>query len=115
MINPMIELKQKFSLKNGNKITKKNWQKVVAVGTRPCTNVGGYPVIEAAKLNGGYFERWKLVYEPAHELEDPKKNPPGYIFREINHGCGITGRHKTPKQAIWSALSFDYIKIFIED
>ncbi len=50
-------------MQNGNKVTKKNWQKVVAISVKPCTNVLGVPAIEKAKANGGYFEKWKLVFE----------------------------------------------------
>lgn len=97
-------------MQNGNKVTKKNWHKVYAVASNPCTNVLGVPAIEAAKANGGqYFEKWKLVYEKSTD-----DRTAGYIFREINHNGGISGRHKTYKEAIWSAIK-PTIKVFIED
>lgn len=106
----MIEFKQKYSLQNGNKVTKKNWGKVFAYSERPCTNVLGVPAIEAAKfIAGNYFEKWKLVYEDT----DPERT--GYIFREINHNGGINGMHKTPKQAIWGALTHNHIKVCLEE
>lgn len=105
----MIEFISKYSLQNGNKVTKKNWQKVFAYSVNPCTNVLGVPAIEAAKANGGYFEKWKLVYEDKHSERT------GYIFREINHNGGINGMHKTPKEAIWWALKHNHIRVCLEE
>lgn len=113
-----IQLKKKFSMENGNKVTKKNWQKVYATSNQPCTNVLGVPEIELTKkTKGAYHERWQLVYEPEEWKEDDKGkyfNPGGYIFREINHGCGINGRHKTFKEAIWCAMD-SRISVWLEE
>lgn len=111
----MIEFKRKYSMQNGNKVTKKNWHKVVAVSLRPDFSHHGYPdthPIGKAKLEGQYFEKWRLVYEePKYKLDGNA----GYIFREINHGGGINGRHSTFKKAIFEALGSRDIKVFIED
>jgi hypothetical protein len=106
----MIEFSRKFSLKNGNKINKKNWQRVVAVATKPCTTVHGVPEIDRAiRETGSYYEKWHLVYE-----KDDGIDRFGYIFREVNHGMGISGRHPSYRRAIWSALSAPYIHVYLE-
>ncbi len=98
-------------MQNGNKVTKNNWQDVIASSIKPCTNILGVPAIEAAKQKGAYYEKWKLVFEKS----DGEDHRTGYIFREVNHNGGINGHHKTFKEAIWWALSHNHIKIFIED
>lgn len=109
----MIEFKRKYSLKNGNKINKKNWNNVIAKSSKPCTSVFGVPAIDREKnINGAYYEEWKLVYE---KRDDKHDRPAGYIFREINHNGGITGRHKTYRQAIFSALGSGHISVYLKD
>lgn len=105
----MIEFERKYLLKNGNKVTKKNWHRVLAISTEPDTCVCGIPAIDEASKNGGYFKKWRLVFE---KNEDPERS--GYIFREINCNHGINGFHPTFKQAIWSAIR-PGIKCFLED
>lgn len=106
----MIEFKRKYSLQNGNKINKKNWQKVIAKSNKPCTGVHGVMAIDQAiKEKGEYFEQWKLVYE---ENAAPERT--GYIFREINHNGGICGMWPTYRQAIFHALN-SHIQIFLTD
>lgn len=95
-----IELARKYSIKNGNKLTNKNWHKLIAISNTPCTNVKGVLVIDnEIKINGAYFEKWSLKFEPKTHLR-----PAGYIFREVNHNGGISGIHDTYKEAVWSAL-----------
>jgi hypothetical protein len=106
----MIEFKIKCSLKNGNKLTTKNVDKVTAVSSRPCTNVHTRKVDEIRNEKGVYFETWRLVYE---KNEDPEKS--GFIFREIIHGGGIGGRHRAAKDAIYNALEFSHISVFLEE
>jgi hypothetical protein len=104
-----IQFKRKYSMQNGNKLTKKNWMNVYAISSEPCENVLGVKEIDAIKArNEKYFEKWKLVYEPADKFSKG-----GYIFREVHHGGGISGRHKTYREAIWSAMSHR-ISVFLE-
>lgn len=106
-----IEFKQNYSMKNGNKLTKKNWQKVVAISSRPCTNVHGVRAIDDVIRRGEqYFEKWKLSYE-----KDSFDNTYGYIFREVNHGSGISGFAKTAKMAVWRALGSGHITVHLEE
>jgi len=105
-----IQFERKYAMKNGNKITKKNWHKIVAVSNKPCTSIRGVPAIDRVIESGGqYFEKWVLKYEEAHG-----EFPAGYIFREINHGCGISGNHPTPKKAVWSAMN-NRISVYLEE
>lgn len=94
---------------NGNKVTKKNWHKVVAISSTPCTNVLGVKAIDDIKNAGGeYFEKWKLVFEEADDHTQA-----GYIFREINHGGGISGRHESFKRTIWGAIGLT--RVYLEE
>lgn len=100
----MIELKKKYSLQNGNKVTKKNWHKVIAKSYIPCTSNKGWQAIDnSIKETGYYYETWAL-----------KKEKEGYIFREINHGGGINGHYETVKEAIFAAIK-SYIHVFLDD
>lgn len=101
----MIEFKRKYSLTNGNKVTKNNWSKVFAKSNIPNKNVLGVAEIERQKKeNGAYFDCWRI-----------EKGERGYIFIEINSGCGICGYLPTVKELIFHSLKFDYINIFLED
>jgi hypothetical protein len=105
-----IEFKRKYSMQNGNKVTKKNWMNVYAVAHQPCLHTHGVKAIDAVKARGEqYFERWKLVYEEADQFSKG-----GYIFREINHNGGINGRHATFKEAIWHAIKHNHISVFLD-
>ena len=106
----MIEFKKNYSMKNGNKVTKKNWQNVVAISSKPDNCNQGWDEIEKIKKeNGAYFEKWKLVFE-----KNEDSNRTGYIFREIITNTGINGHHKTFKEAIWYAMN-PYIRVFLEE
>lgn len=105
----MIQFHRKHSLANGNKLTKKNWHKVIAKKSEPCTTVHGFAEIDRQiKANGAYYEQWKLVYEN----ERPENT--GFIFREINHNGGINGHHQTAKLAVWWAMS-NRVHVYLEE
>ena len=100
----MIVIKPKLSFKNGKYISLKNIDKIFAIASRPCTNIKGVPLIDKLISEGQeYFERWKIV-----------KGPDGYEFREINHGCGICGPHKTLRQLIARTCGSSQIQIIVE-
>lgn len=91
----MIEFKRQYTMKNGNKVTKSNWHKVIAICEEPCTTILGVTEIEKAKKEkGSYYCTYNL-----------KKEDKGYIFREQYADTGINGHHKTFKEAIWHAMS----------
>lgn len=101
----MIEFKQKYSLKNGNKINKKNWQRIVAKSSVPVRHDYGTRAIAAAmKEQGQYLETYRIQFEEGK----------GYIFREENHGCGINGYHPDVRRCVWAALKFSHIQVFLE-
>ncbi|NUN99957.1 MAG: hypothetical protein HUU01_05005 [Saprospiraceae bacterium] len=105
-----IQFERIYFIKNGNKVTKKNWHKVIAKSSRPCTNIKGVPAIDdEIQRNGAYYERWELKYEEATE-----HHAAGYIFREVNHGGGISGTHPTYREAIWHALNF-HVTVWLEE
>lgn len=107
-----IQFERRYSMKNGNKVTKKNWHKVVAISSRPCTNVRGHTIIDAEiRKNGVYFEKWELRFE---EAEDDRDSRSGYIFREVNHNGGINGRHTNFRSAIWGAIK-DHISVYLTE
>lgn len=105
----MIEFEKQYSMKNGNKVTKKNWHRVVAISLVPTTCLRGWPVIDEARKNGGYYCKWKLCFEKGDDENT------GFIFREINANTGIDGHHPTFKQAIWNAITEGRIACFLED
>jgi len=97
-------------MQNGNKVTKKNWNKVIAISTEPDNCHQGYPEIERIrKQDGAYFNKWKLVFE---KNEAPERT--GYIFREVITNSGINGFHKTFKEAIWWAMK-NTIHVYLEE
>lgn len=82
-------------------ISEKNIEKIYAKHKHECKN--------KYDMNGlvkGYFE--------VHRV---KKEPEGYIFREVRFNSGINGHHKTLRSLILTTLvSFGHqIDIFIED
>lgn len=88
----------KVICKNAHKLNKHNWQNVVAQAKYPCTNVHGVKAIDAIKAEAGfYYEKWRI-----------KKEPKGYIFREINHNGGICGHHKTFRKCLYAAMFVDF-------
>lgn len=100
----MIEFKRKFSLGNGQKINRKNWQNIKALSLKPCTNILGVPEIEAHKAaHGEYFCLYNLV-----------KEKEGYIFREQYAGTGINGHHETYRKAVWNACMGSF-RVYLEE
>jgi hypothetical protein len=101
----MIEFKQKHSLTNGNKINRKNWQLIVAKSIEPVRHDYGVPAIAAAmKEQGQYLATYRIHFEEGK----------GFIFLEINHGCGINGYHPNVRTLIHRALDHSHIKVFME-
>lgn len=100
-----IEFKTKITLLNGHRLPKKNWQKIVARSTVPNRNIFGVAEIDRQRnMHGAYYDTWRIVLEER-----------GYIFREINSGAGISGYSPTVKELITKALSFEGIRVFLEE
>jgi len=94
----MIEFKTKIHLVNGKFASKKNMHKIFAISSRLCTTV---------IMNGidpkTYYEKWVI-----------KKEPEGYIFREVTHNGGISGHHPTVKRCVIRATGHRDIKIVFD-
>jgi hypothetical protein len=94
-----IVFKRKVTLIGGKWASKRNMNRIVVRSSELCTH-HHHPKID----NKTYYELWRLVKE--------KK---GYIFREITHGGGISGHHKTVKRAVLSACGFSHMTVMLED
>ena len=98
-----IVFKPKYSLGNGNKINKKNWQNIRAISTEPDITHHGYSAIDKIRIdNGAYYNLWHL-----------KQEDEGYIFREVVTNSGINGHHKTVRKAVFTACR-SHIKVYLE-
>jgi len=67
----------------------------VARSTRPTDKYGNSlpsPILRL-KNDPPYFQKWVI-----------KKESKGYIFREVTHGGGICGCHRTVRQLVISTL-----------
>ena len=91
------EFKIKTTIVGGSLIIKKNYNKIVAKSNRLCTHHPGHPGIDPK----GYKEEWTI-----------RKEPEGYIFREVTHDGGISGHHKSVRELIIAAASSAHIKVF---
>lgn len=93
-----IEFKTTVKVSNGSLIRKANMNRIRVYSTRLCTDV-----IHRSINNKNYFEMYVV-----------KKEKEGYIFREVTHGMGISGHHKTLRSLIISACSFPHFRVAIE-
>lgn len=101
----IAKFKIKTTLTGAKKLNKHNWFLVEAVSSIADRSHFGNKIIDQEKeKHGAYYEKWEL-----------KKEAEGYIFREINHNCGISGHHKTYKAAILTALKLKHISVYIPD
>lgn len=91
-----IQFKRRITVTNSKYIKLKNIDRIVAVNTQPCRTVHGVPGI----IPGEYFEKWVI-----------KKEPAGYIFREVKHNMGICGHAKTLRRLIIQSSGLSHIKI----
>lgn len=83
IIHPRV-LRVQCSIRNGKYITNKNVDRIFAVSSELCTHVKSFAIDPKT-----YHEKWAV-----------KKEPEGYIFREVTHGGGINGHHKTLRSLI---------------
>jgi|GEM_PF-1281271 len=90
----------KCKLINGKFVSKKNVDKIFAVSSELCTHVHGYGIDPNT-----YYEKWAI-----------RKEPQGYIFREVTHNCGINGHHKTMRRLIMATCgSYPRIKVIFQN
>lgn len=95
-----IQFKTKVHLVNAKYASKANMGKIFAVSSEICTSVHGWGID-----NKTYKERWAI-----------KKEPKGYIFREVTHNGGINGHHKSIRQLVLRTAGFGgHITVIFED
>lgn len=98
IIHPTV-IRVKCQLVNGKFVSKRNINKIIAVNSELCTHVKGYGIDPKT-----YYEKWTI-----------KKEDKGYIFREITHGGGINGHHKTIRELVMAtALDFPRIRVIFQ-
>lgn len=94
-----MEITANISLKNGRYIGDNNIDKITAQSTKPAPGI-----YDSGTELKHYFCRYKA-----------KKEPEGYIFREIRFGLGISGHYQTLRELIVCTLiSHTNIKVHIE-
>lgn len=95
------KIKASIRLHDKRLISEKNIDKIVAVHKHETENK-----YDKNGLVKGYFETHKV-----------KKEPEGYIFREVRFNSGINGHHKSLRSLIVSTLvCFGHqIDIFVEE
>lgn len=95
-----IQFKTKIHLVNAKYASKANMGKIFAVSSEVCTNV-----IMDGLDNKTYKERWAI-----------KKEPKGYIFREVKHNGGINGHHKSIRALVLRTAGFGgHISVIFEN
>lgn len=89
-----------IKLKNGRLISEKNIDKIYASSNRECEST-----YDKNGLVKGYFEKWRV-----------RKEPEGYIFREVRFNSGINGHHRSLRRLIVSTLisASPHITIHVE-
>ncbi len=83
-----MEITANISLKNGRRISDKTLHKITAQSTKLCTGFyqGGVPV-------KNYYCRYSA-----------KKEPDGYIFREVRFNTGICGHYPTIRRLVLNTI-----------
>lgn len=95
-----IQFKTKVHLVNARYASKANMGRIFAVSSQLCTTVHGYGIDPKT-----YMERWAI-----------KKEPQGYIFREVTHNGGINGHHKSIRRLVLRTAGFGgHITVIFED
>lgn len=95
-----IQFKTKVHLVNARYASKANMGRIFAVSSEVCKNVH-HPKID----NNTYLERWAI-----------KKEPKGYIFREVTHNGGINGHHKSIRRLVLRTAGFGgHLTVIFED
>jgi hypothetical protein len=84
-----------IKLDGGSLLSAKNSHRIIARSTRPSDKSGNrLPTpIERYRNDPPYFQKWVI-----------RKEKDGYIFREVNHGGGICGAHKTVRRLVEATL-----------
>lgn len=98
-----VQLKIKIKVEGYSALHGIDHSRISLKGMEVCTNLGSLTTDAIREKYGAFYCQYRLV-----------KEPNGYIFREVIHDTGISGHHKTIKQAIYRSLGFGY-KLFIDE
>ncbi len=98
-----MEIKLKVSLVGGQHISLANMDSIVAKSIFPTSSISTKVIDGIIAEKGEYYPEWRV-----------KKEPKGYIFREVNSDCGICGHHPSLRKLIIASIGHR-IKIEIEN
>jgi hypothetical protein len=99
------QITARVTISGGRLLSAANADRIIARSTRasdPCGNMLPSP-IDRYRNCPPYFQRWVI-----------KKEPKGYIFREVNHAGGINGCHKTIRSLVQATLTLTSSAIVVE-
>jgi|ERR1051325_687793 hypothetical protein len=97
----MRTIKAHVRLEGGHLINNANAPHIVAFKKTPTDRQGNRLGILS---NEPYLQTWFI-----------KREPQGYIFREVNHNGGICGHHKTVRSLVLAALLIEDISIEVDE
>lgn len=80
----MTTIKAHIRLEGGQLLSEANAQSIIA---------RHQPFADMTPGFQAYFQRWVV-----------RKEPQGFIFREVSHGAGICGHHPTVRQLVIATL-----------
>jgi len=91
----MKQILAHIKLDGGSLLSAKNASRIIARATWPSDRSGNRlpSPIERYKHDPPYFQKWVI-----------RKESKGYIFREVHHGAGICGCHKTVRKLVEATL-----------
>ena len=98
----MKQITAKIKLSGGRLLSSANAHRIIARDTRASDKMGNSlpsPIYEY-RNDPPYFQKWVI-----------KKEPKGYIFREVNHGGGICGCHPTVRDLVLSTVFSNHIVV----
>ena len=99
------QIKVHYRIEGGHLLSRANIPRIIARCTRPTDKSGNSlpSPIERFRNDPPYFQTWVI-----------RKEPKGYIFREVTHGAGICGCHPTVRALVLAAVC-DYITVEVLD
>ena len=95
----MKQIKAHIKLTGGNLLSAANAHRIIARATAPTDRYGntlvkGKSPIDYLRDEPPYTQRWAV-----------KKEPEGYIFREVSHNGGTCGHHPTVRALVEATLT----------
>lgn len=95
----MKQIKAHIKLTGGNLLSAANASRIIARATSPTDRYGnaltkGQSPIERLRGEPPYMQRWAV-----------KKEPEGFIFREVTNNSGTCGHHPTVRALVQATLT----------